>query len=79
MRLSKYEGKKDIVVTIVIPVFNQSHTINRCMDSILSAGNGLKKQIFLINDGSTDDSEEICLKYEKECTWGGLEESDFQT
>ena len=66
MRLSKYEGKKDIVVTIVIPVFNQSHTINRCMDSILSAGNGLKKEIFLINDGSTDDSEEICLKYEKE-------------
>lgn len=66
MRLSKYEGQINIVVTIIIPVFNQSHTIKRCMDSILSSGSTINREIFLINDGSTDDSEQVCLRYEKE-------------
>lgn len=66
MRLSKYKRDENIVVTIIIPVFNQSHTIKRCLDSILTGENTVAKEILLINDGSLDDSETVCKKYAEE-------------
>lgn len=66
MGLNKCERKDNMYITIIIPVFNQSHTIKKCMDSILLHEEGIEKEIILINDGSTDDSDEICRKYENE-------------
>lgn len=45
--------------TIVVPVFNASQWLERCIHSILRQGLEAY-EIILVNDGSTDDSEEIC-------------------
>lgn len=66
MRLNKYKWEENIVVTIIIPVFNQSHTIKRCLDSILSNESNIGREILLINDGSSDDSEAVCMRYANE-------------
>ena len=51
-------------VTIVVPVYNASSYISRCIDSILS--NNYKRYILLlINDGSTDNTLDILKDYEK--------------
>lgn len=47
-------------ISIVIPCFNEAATIEHTVARVLSADSaGLKKQIFLINDGSSDGSSEI--------------------
>lgn len=51
-------------LTIIVPVYNTSKYLKRCIDSLLKQQNG-EMQILLINDGSTDDSEEILKEYEK--------------
>jgi len=49
-------------VSIIVPVYNAEKYIARCLDSILmQADNNV--EIVLINDGSTDKSEEIIKTY----------------
>lgn len=50
------------LVSIIVPIYNSSKYLDRCVDSIL---NQKYKQIevLLINDGSNDNSEEICKKF----------------
>ena len=43
-------------VSVIIPVYNASLYLNQCIDSILNQAN----EIILINDGSTDNSKDIC-------------------
>ena len=52
----------DIKISVIVPVYNSEKTLVRCADSIL---NGTHKNIELIfiNDESTDNSLEICLRY----------------
>lgn len=52
--------EKDI--TVVVPVYNTSEYIKKCLDSILDSLI-LNSEILVINDGSTDNSEEIIMKY----------------
>lgn len=48
--------------SIIIPVYNKSLTIKRCIESVLAQD--LKEfEIIVINDGSTDSSEDYCLDY----------------
>lgn len=47
-------------LSLVIPVYNGSQTIERVVREIFSALGGLRCQIVLVNDGSQDDSEAIC-------------------
>ena len=49
-------------VSIIIPVYNVSKYLNRCLDSVDLLGN-LKYEIILVNDGSTDCSGDICSDY----------------
>lgn len=49
-------------LSIIIPVYNGEKYIDRCLESILSQDNG-KLEIILINDGSRDNSAELCDKY----------------
>jgi len=65
-RKRKGRIKADIkpLVSVIIPVFNKSRHLKGAINSVL----GLKynpKEIIVVNDGSTDDSESICRDYEK--------------
>lgn len=52
-------------ISIIIPVYNGELLIERCLDSVVSQNGGFDLEIIVINDGSTDNSEEIILKYDK--------------
>ncbi|MBE5892161.1 MAG: glycosyltransferase [Lachnospiraceae bacterium] len=56
---------KNVVVSIVVPVYNMENFLVRCLTSLLQQD---KKniEIILVNDGSTDRSEEICNEYASE-------------
>lgn len=50
------------MVSIIVPVYNSSRYLERCVDSLLRQSEG-DIEIILVNDGSTDGSKEICDKY----------------
>lgn len=54
--------KKD--VTIVVPIYNVEKYLKRCLDSIINQTYE-DVDIILVNDGSTDNSLDICYEYKK--------------
>lgn len=51
-------------VSVIIPIYNPGKTLNKCIKSMLhQTFNDF--ELILINDGSTDNSLEICNKYSK--------------
>lgn len=48
--------------SVIVPVYNVSQYLGRCIDSILSQTYN-NFELLLINDGSTDDSGRICDEY----------------
>lgn len=50
------------MISIIVPVYNASTTIERCVDSILSQTIA-EKEIILVNDGSKDNSLEVIQQY----------------
>ena len=50
------------LISIIIPVYNCSKYINKCIDSIINQ-KGVDYEILLIDDGSTDSSGNICDLY----------------
>ena len=55
---------KNILVSIIIPVYNTGEYLYRCIDSVINQS--LKEiEIILIDDGSTDNSGIICDKYKE--------------
>ena len=51
-------------ISIVVPVYNASSCLKKCLDSFINQS--LKDiEIIMVNDGSTDDSEKIILNYQK--------------
>lgn len=55
---SKEEGKNTPLVSIIIPVYNGEKYIKQAIENVLSQ-NYPAKEIIIINDGSTDKSDEI--------------------
>lgn len=54
----------DVKVSVIIPIYNTEKYLKRCIDSVLNQS--LKElEIILVNDGSTDSSNEICLEYSR--------------
>jgi len=49
-------------VSIIIPVYNVEKYLTECLDSVLNQTIPFD-EIIIVNDGSTDSSEEICLSY----------------
>jgi len=56
------------LVSLIIPVYNVSNYLEKCLDSVLTQ-TYKNIQVILINDGSTDDSGEICSRYAKINNW----------
>lgn len=50
-------------ITVIVPIYNAEEYLKRCIDSILSQTYE-KLEIILVNDGSTDNSGEICDEYQ---------------
>ncbi len=59
--MEKYKYK----FSVIIPVYNVEDYLEETLESVINQSIGFKDniQIVLINDGSPDNSEEICLKY----------------
>lgn len=52
--------KNSTIISIIIPVYNTSQFLNSCIESIVNFYNEYDIEILLINDGSTDLSQDIC-------------------
>lgn len=55
----------DVLVSIIVPVYNAEKFLNRCVDSILRQEYSTF-ELILVNDGSTDSSARICDQYAAE-------------
>lgn len=51
-------------ISVIIPVYNMEKYLNRCVDSVLSQ-TFTDIEIILVDDGSTDNSPEICDNYKE--------------
>lgn len=56
------KDKVNEILTIIVPAYNVEKYISECLDSLV---NQTKKnhKIIIVNDGSTDGTEKICLEY----------------
>ncbi len=52
------------MVSIIVPIYNAENTLSKCVDSILRQTYS-DLEVLLIDDGSSDCSWELCLKYMK--------------
>lgn len=52
------------IISIIVPVYNGEKTLKKCLDSILSQTYP-DFEVILVNDGSTDNSLEVCEAYVK--------------
>lgn len=54
----------NMFLSIIIPVYNVSKYLRRCLDSIISQRDSMAEfEMILVDDGSTDDSGKICDEY----------------
>ena len=51
-------------VSIIVPVYNVSKYLETCIDSLINQ-TYKELEIILVDDGSTDNSFQICKKFEK--------------
>lgn len=54
--------KQDILVSVIVPVYNVEDYLGRCVDSIL-AQTYQNLEVILVDDGATDSSGKICDEY----------------
>lgn len=52
------------LISIIVPVYNAHNYLHECIDSLINQ-EYKNLEIILVNDGSTDDSLEICKDYAK--------------
>lgn len=56
------------VLSIVIPAYNEGRTIHRILDKVKAVEliHNISKEVIIVNDFSTDNTEEAVLNYQKE-------------
>jgi Glycosyl transferase family 2 len=52
----------DVLLSVVVPVYNAQNELRQCLDSILSQDVG-EVEVVVVNDGSTDASEAVAHDY----------------
>lgn len=59
--------KKDFKFSVIIPIYNVENYLEETLLSVINQNIGFEEniQLVLVNDGSTDNSEKICLKYKE--------------
>lgn len=50
------------MISVVVPIYNTGNSLAKCIDSILES-TYKDFELILVNDGSTDNSPELCQKY----------------
>jgi len=55
-------------LSIIVPVYNEAATIEKLLDKVVEAplDFGIHKQILIVNDGSSDDTYAILVKYQEQ-------------
>ena len=53
------------LISVIIPAYNAQKTIYRCLESILNQ-TYRNIEVIVVNDGSSDDTENICRQFEDE-------------
>lgn len=53
---------KNELISVIVPIYNTSKYLSKCIDSIINQ-TYKNLEIILVNDGSTDNSLDICNKY----------------
>lgn len=53
-----------IKVSVIVPVYNVEKYLSECIESIISQ-TLIDWELILVNDGSPDNCEQICLDYAK--------------
>ena len=56
--------EKDPLISVIVPVYNAEPYLERCVDSIIRQ-TYRNLEIILVDDGSADESPEICERYAK--------------
>lgn len=51
------------ILSFVIPAYNSSAFLDKCVTSLLKEDLADKLEIIIVNDGSTDETEKIAMKY----------------
>ncbi|MFT4412573.1 glycosyltransferase family 2 protein [Fredinandcohnia humi] len=54
----------ELEISIIVPVYNLEHLLQKCIDSILSQ-TFTNFELILVNDGSTDNSGKLCDEFAK--------------
>lgn len=54
-----------VEISIIVPIYNSEKYLQRCVDSIIAAMEGVHGEILLIDNNSSDKSVEIIQKYRK--------------
>ncbi len=59
---------KKFKFSVVMPIYNIESFLNEAINSVINQSIGFKDNIelILVNDGSTDNSETICKKYQEQ-------------
>ena len=55
-------NKENILISLVIPVYNVEKYVQKCLESVCSQITE-QVEVIVIDDGSTDNSRDICIKY----------------
>lgn len=54
------------MISVVVPIYNVSAYLCRCLESVYRYDVDIEKEVILVNDGSTDDSLSVCERYKQE-------------
>lgn len=54
-----------MLISVIIPIYNGEKYIEKCLNSVLKS-KSKDYEVILVNDGSTDNTEKICKKFEIE-------------
>lgn len=59
---------KQFIFSVIVPIYNVEDYLREALDSVIHQTMDFQKniQLILINDGSTDSSEQICLEYKEQ-------------